>query len=346
MRRALPLLVVSLLLAVLGLSTPWGRAAVDATRLLFALAVPPAPVHPRVMEYGSRRADLYGEAGPVVILLPGAARTGKDDVRLVRFASALVAAGRRVMVPEPAGAKALTLSAEDAEDVAEAVRHAPAGGRAAVIALSYAAVPAVLALLDPDLAGRVGVVLAVGPPYDARRVIGFFTTGFVGTRRLEPNVYGKWVFVSANAARLSDSGDRVLLEALARRKMADPAAGAEDLTARLGPQGRAVAALLDNADPARVAGLVEALPMGLADEIARLDLSRRDLSGFGPELLVLHGADDRIVPVEEGEALAAAVPRGRLFRPDRLAHADLTLSGLEDAVILWWAAHHLFHFSE
>lgn len=343
MRRIVPALVVALLAAILW--SPWGRPALDATRLLIALAHPPDSVTPRPLEYGSRRADLYGEAGPLVILLPGAARAGKDDPRLARFASALVAAGRRVMVPEPAGHRALTLSAEDADDVAAAIRHAPAE-RPAVIAVSYAAVPAVLALLDPDLGGRVPLLLALGPPYDARRVIAFFTTGFVGTRRLEPNAYGKWVFVLANAERLSDSGDRVLLQAMARRKMADPHAGADDLTARLGPQGRAVAALSANADPARVPELVEALPAGLGDEIARLDLSRRDLSGFRPELVVLHGADDRIVPVEEGEALAAAVPNGRLYRPEHLAHADLThadltLSGLGDALILWRAAFRL-----
>lgn len=338
MRRLVPPLLVVLVAAILW--SPWGRAALDATRLLLALVHPPDPATARPLEYGPYRADLYGESGPLVILFPGAARAGKDDPRLTRFASALVAAGRRVMVPESAGHRALTLSVEDVEDAAAAIRHAPAE-HPAVIAVSYAAVPAVLALLDPESGGRVPLLLALGPPYDARRVIAFFTTGFVGARRMEPNAYGKWVFVLANAERLSDSGDRVLLQALARRRMADPEAEAEDLTARLGPQGRALAALLDNADPARVPELVEALPAGLADEIARLDLSRRDLSGFRPELVVLHGADDRIVPVEEGEALAAAVPRGRLYRPDHLAHADLGLSGLGDAWILWRAAFRL-----
>jgi pimeloyl-ACP methyl ester carboxylesterase len=297
------------------------------------------------MDHGSGRADLYGEAGPVLVLLPGAAIAGKDDPRLVRFAGALVGAGWRVMVPDLVGAKALALSAADAAEVAEAVRHAP-GQRVALAAISYAAIPAVLAALEPDVAAKVAVMVAVGPPYDARRVIGFFTTGRWRDQSLEPNAYGKWVFVASNARRLTDSGDRALLEAIARRRMADLGAAIGDLTPRLGPQGRAVMDLLDNGDPARVPELLDRLPSGIGDEIGRLDLAARDLSAFGPEVLVIHGADDRIVPVGEGEALAGAVPRGRFYRLGNLAHADLAASGAGDALTLWRAVYRLLEWRD
>lgn len=311
-----------------------------------ALSGAPPPVVPRAFEYEGGRADLYGEAGPVLVLLPGAARDGKDDPRLRRFAAALAGVGWRVMVPDLDGVRALTLSAGDAAEVARAVRHAPGQGRVALAAISYGAVPAVLAALEPDVGRRVAVLVAVGPPFDARRVVGFFTTGWWEGRRLEPNAYGKWVFVSSNAGRVTDSGDRILLEAIARRRMADPDGDTADLARRLGPQGRAVMALLDNRDPARVPALIDALPPGIADEISRLDLAARDLSAFGPELLVIHGDDDRIVPVGEGAALAAAVPRGRLYRLGNLAHADLSPSGLGDAATLWLAVHRLLEWRD
>ncbi|WP_096700463.1 hypothetical protein [Magnetospirillum sp. 15-1] len=345
MRRAGLIVVALLLVAILGLLSPPGRRAIDTARLMVALAGSPAPAAVRSMTYGGGRADLHGERGPVLVLLPGAAIAGKDDPRLVRFAAALVGAGWRVMVPDLAGAKALTLSAADAAEVAEAVRRAP-GNKVALAAISYAAVPAVLAGLEPDVAAKVAVMVAVGPPYDARRVIGFFTTGFWRGKRLEPNAYGKWVFVLSNARRLTDSGDRILLEAVARRRMADLGAAIGDLTGRLGPQGRAVMALLDNADPARVPELIDGLPPGIGDEISRLDLAARDLSGFAPEVLVIHGSDDRIVPVGEGEALAAAVPRGRLYRLGNLAHADLTASGLADAATLGRAVYRLLEWRD
>ncbi len=337
--------LVLLLAAVLGLLSPPGRRIIDTASLMAALAGSPAPVAARSMTDGGGRADLYGERGPVLVLLPGAAVAGKDDPRLIRFAAALVGAGWRVMVPDLAGARALALSAADAVEVAEAIRRAP-GDRVALAAISYAAVPAVLAAQEPDVAARVAVLAAVGPPYDARRVIGFFTTGFWRGERLEPNAYGKWVFVLSNARRLTDSGDRTLLEAVARRRMGDLGAAIGDLTGRLGPQGRAVMALLDNADPARVPELIDRLPPGIGDEIGRLDLAARDLSGFVPEVLVIHGGDDRIVPVGEGEALAAAVPRGRFYRLGNLAHADLAASGLADAVTLGRAVYRLLEWRD
>lgn len=339
------LLLLLILVIALGLVSTPGRRLLDTVRLMAAIGGSASAVTARNVDYPGGRADLYGERGPVLVLLPGAAAAGKDDPRLARFASALVGAGWRVMVPDLLGAKALTLSAGDAVEVAQAVRHAP-GETVAVAAISYAAVPAVLAVLEPEVAAKVAVMVAVGPPYDARRVIGFFTTGTWRGMRLEPNVYGKWVFVLSNARRLTDSGDRTLLDAIARRRMADPGAELDDLTRRLGPQGRAVMALLDNADPERVPGLIHALPPGIGDEIARLDLAARDLSRFAPEMLVIHGRDDRIVPVGEGEALAAALPHGRLYRLDSLAHADLTVSGLADGWTLGRAVYRLLEWRD
>ncbi|EME71258.1 hypothetical protein H261_04293 [Paramagnetospirillum caucaseum] len=339
------ILFALLLILALGLVSPPGRRVFDTIRLMAALGGSPPPVAVRPLEYAGGRADLHGESGPVLVLLPGAAVAGKDDPRLVRFAAALVGAGWRVMVPDLLGARALTLSAADAGEVALAVRHAP-GDRVAMAAISYAAIPAVLAALEPDVAARVAVMVAVGPPYDARRVIGFFTTGYWRGQRLEPNAYGKWVFVASNARRLSDSGDRTLLEAVARRRMGDPEAGIGDLVGRLGPQGKAVMALLDNADPARAPGLIDGLPPGIADEIGRLDLAARDLSAFAPEVLVIHGADDRIVPVGEGEALAAALPHGRFYRLGNLAHADLSAAGLADGWTLGRAVYRLLEWRD
>jgi pimeloyl-ACP methyl ester carboxylesterase len=296
-----------------------------------------------------RTGDLYlpGEpAKAALVLVPGAARTGKDDPRLVAFALSLARARWQVLVPDIPGMRRLEVSAEDEVDVADAVRQlSPEWNRVAVVAVSYAAGPAVLAALEPDVAPHVGLLVAIGPPYDLVRVITFFTTGFVreqGTWRYrEPNAYGKWVFVNSNAGRLDDSADRVLLGAIAERKLADLAAPVDDLTARLGPQGRTVMALLDNRDPERVPALIQALPPRLQDEIQRLDLSRRDLSGLEARVMVIHGRDDRIVPAEEGAALAQAVPRGELYLPDSLAHADLNPGGTADTYLLWRAVVHL-----
>ena len=349
------------LLLILGLAAPSARRGWEAVLLLADLAghplVTPATTRQEIaytVDGRSHRGDLYGSGNSAsLILVPGAAAAGKDDPRLVGLAHGLARAGWRVLVPDIPGARALKISTADALDIADAVRHVTVqGGRTAVAAVSYAAVPAILAALEPGVADQVAVIAAIGSPFDAVRVVTFFTTGFwraapdQSWRRLEPNAYGKWVFVLSNADRLDDSGDRTLLAAIVRRKLSDPAAAIDDLVRRLGPQGRSVMALLDNTAPERVPELLTALPPDLATEIARLDLARRDLSELRAELLVIHGTDDRIVPVGEGVALARAVPHSSLYVLNNLAHADLKPGGLGDAVTPWQAVHRLLEWRD
>lgn len=355
MRRPLAF-VLAALLGLAALVSCAGRD-IEAGLLMADLAAGPADSllkrttptperRPVAWRIGPRthEGDLYDTPSPkaALVLVPGAARAGRDDPRLVAFATALARARWRVLVPDLPAARALEVSAADAVDVADAVRLlAPDWGRVGIAAVSYAAIPAVLAALEPDLAPSVDFVAAIGPPYDMTAVATFFTTGWfrdgpgLPWRHHEPNAYGKWVFVISNARRLDDSGDRVLLAAIAARRMADPASGIDDLTARLTPQGGAVMALLDNRDPERVPALLAALPPAIQAEMAGLDLSRRDLSKLAARLIVIHGRDDRIVPASEGAALARAAPHGELTLLDSLAHTDLKPGGLADAALLW-----------
>jgi|AGTN01.1.fsa_nt_gi hypothetical protein len=294
--------------------------------------------------------DLYlpaEKAKAGLVLVPGAAREGKDDPRLVALAHSLARARFLVLVPDIASVRAQEVSAADRLPIADAVRylhgerHVPGLG---IAAISYADVPAILAALD-----RPGVdfVVAVGGLYDLRAVITFFTTGAYREApgrpwlHAEPNAYGKWVFVRANARRLDDSTDRALLTGIAERRMADLAAPVDDLAVKLGPQGKAVMALLDNADPARVPDLIAALPPPVKAEIAAMDLASRDLSGLKARLFLIHGRDDRIIPWTESAALARMAPRAELTLLDNLAHADLKAGGIADALALWQAVSHV-----
>jgi pimeloyl-ACP methyl ester carboxylesterase len=253
------------------------------------------------------------------------------------------------------------LSPEDARPIGAAIRYlarcvAPArrAGAVGVAAISYGAGPALLAASAPPNAALVGYLAAIGGYYDAASVVTFFTTGYFRDgpeapwRLGEPNAYGKWVFVRANAARLDDPADRRALAAIAARKLADLDAGIADLRARLGGQGRAVMALLDNAEPERVPALVDALPAGVRADLAALDLSRRDLSRLPFELLLVHGRDDPIIPASESRALAAATPPDQvaLYVVDRLGHVDLGPGALLDGIGLWRALYRLLSYRD
>jgi len=289
------------------------------------------------------------------VLVPGAAERGKDDPRLVAFATSLARARFMVLVPDIESLRALTIGPEDSGRIADALRHlgrrkaVPKPGALGLVAISYAVGPAILAALAPDLRERVRFILAVGGYYDMAATVTFFTTGkfregpAVPWRHKTPNAYGKWVFLRANAGRLETPRDRWLLAAMARRKLADLEAPLDDLATRLGPEGRSVHALLVNKDPEAVQALIAALPQVVRADMAALDLSRANLSRLKAELILLHGRDDAIIPYTESQAPAAAAPAGHatLYLVDNLSHVELGPGSLPDALRLLAAAYHL-----
>ena len=355
-------------LALVGCSPP---RALEAAKVLGDIAAgsgpsalkrtTPAPERMAIAgpENDQPLGDLYwpGEdAVAVLVMVPGAVEQGKDDPRLVAFANTFARARFAVLVPEIPNLRTQNLSPEDAAPIGAAIRYlggcvAPTErpGAVGVVAISYAAGPALLAALDPSNRDLIGFFSAIGGYYDVEAVITFFTTGYsrggpeTSWRHREPNAYGKWVFVRANAARLADSADQAVLAEIAARKLDDLNADIADLRPRLGPEGRALMALLDNRDPERVPALIDGLPAPIRADLDALDLKRRDLSQLPFDLILLHGRDDPIIPATESQALAAAAPddKASLYVIDRLTHVEMGPGALLDSVGLWRAIYRL-----
>lgn len=306
--------------------------------------------------------DLYRsneDAAAPLVLVPGAARDGKDDPRLIAIAKTLARSRFTVLVPDITNLRQLKVTAANARDITAAVLQVAAvtgagdqpsvGPRVGIVAISYAVGPAFIAALAPPARDRVRFLAAIGGYYDLEAVIAFFTTGHYRDgpeapwRTRRPNAYGKWVFVRNNAARLEDPGDRMLLSAMAARKLDNLASGVGDLVPRLGPEGRAVYALLANRDPERVPALIADLPAAVRAEITALDLKTRDLGTLQAEVLLVHGRDDPIIPETESQALERALPDGKahLYLVEALAHADLEAGSTGDALVLLPAAYRL-----
>lgn len=312
--------------------------------------ITPTPIRSAIaydVDGRARQGDLYQPRQPhgpaALVLVPGAARTGKDDPRLVALASTLARARFTVLVPDIESLRALRVGPGDADHIADAVRHLDAGGAGpiGIVAISYAVGPAVIAAMRNDVGDRVDFLVGVGGYYDLEAVVTFFTTGCYRENDAAPwqwrapNAYGKWVFVRGNADRLDDGGDRTLLAVMAERKLADLDAPVQDLAARLGPQGRSVYDLVANRDPERVPRLIAGLPPGIRADMAALDLRRQGLARLKTRLHLLHGRDDAIIPATESRALAAAAgPLADLTLVDSLAHADLGAAGIRDAAAL------------
>ncbi len=342
------------------------RHGYDATLMLADLAGLEAPLPDHRPDFerreigytadgGWRDADLYtpqtaggNGARAGLVLVPGAAETGRRDSRLVEFAGILARSGFAVLVPDIPSFRELRPSPDSAREIAAGVAELREGGflaaglRLGIGAFSIASGPAVLAALEADPASRVDFLLLVGGYHDLRRTLTFMTTGFFEAdgqpRQREPDAYGKWVYALSNAGRLPDPAEGAVLSAIARRKMEDPGADVDELLARLGPAGQAVYAFIDNRDPALVPGLLTRLPAGVWDDIAALDLATRDLSGLRADFILVHGLDDAVIPYTESVSLARALPpgRARLFLLEGLHHVDREVRGL-DAWRMWRA---------
>jgi hypothetical protein len=304
-------------------------------------ATTPAPQRNQVLFPVAGRAyagDLYRPlqgAQAAILLIPGAAEEGKDDPRLVAFATTLARARFNVLVPDLASLREQRVSSANIAEVADAFAWLAAqpdmapGGRAGMVAFSYASGPVLLAALEPQIREQVSFVLAVGGYYDLEQVLIFFTTGWFrhggDWHYLEPNDYGKWLFVLSNLHRITDPDDRRRLQRMAMRRLDDPAAPLADLAQGLSEEGHGVYAFISNRDRELAPRLLAELPSALTADIAALDLADKDLSQLRARLLLIHGYDDDIIPYTESIALARAVGNRQacLFLVHGLVHVDL-----------------------
>jgi pimeloyl-ACP methyl ester carboxylesterase len=299
---------------------------------------------------GPASADLYRspqQPRGAVVVVPGLTPDGKDDARLVAFAKSLTRAQFLVLVPDIANTRSLKVSAADSAFIGDAIdelaqRAAVGGGRSVgLVAISYAVGPALLAALQTPAGRHLRFIVAVGGYYDIEAAIGFVTTGYYRTadgswQHAAPNEWGKWVFVRSNADRVGDPADRDGLRRIAERRLADPRAGIGDLTAQLGPDGRAVYDLVSNSDPARAPVLIGRLPAAIRDELRRLDLRGRDFRAVAGPVFLVHGRDDAVIPFSESVKLAEALgPRADLTILDHFAHVDASDIGFADGLRLW-----------
>jgi pimeloyl-ACP methyl ester carboxylesterase len=299
-------------------------------------------------------ADLYlptRPAGAGLVLLPGLTPQGKDDPRMVDLAATLARARFTVLVPDLSGRRNLSAGTRDVPEILAAVTTLSdrLGGRPVLVAgISFAAGPAVLSALEPAGRDRIGGILALGGYHDLTHMVAWVTTG----QRREDGAWVRgtppdlavWLFLRGNLGFLNDPNDRAILSAIADRRSADPTAAIADLAESLGPEGRAVLALLLNRDPMRVPALMEQLPRRLREELAALDLSRADLSALAAPLILVHGKDDPVIPWTESADLAAAKgidgaypSQGALFLVGNLTHTEIGAIAMDDLRVLWRA---------
>lgn len=300
------------------------------------------------------QGDLYRpevvKAG--LLLIPGAAEQGRDDPRLIAFATSLARVGFAVLVPELTGLRKLQVGPVNITEICHAFSWLIAQpelapeGRAGMAAFSYAVGPVLLASLEERIREQVRFIFGVGGYYDLEGVLTFFTTGYYihedEWHYLEPLDYGKWAFVLSNIHKLEDTQDRRLFYEMAKRKQAYPKASVADLAKQLDEEGHALYSLVVNQDPLQVSSLLKALPTRIRQDLAALNPAEKDLSRLSANLILVHGFEDPMIPFTQSLSLAEAVPEKqvRLFLVHGLMHVDVE-AGLPDRWRMWQAVRAL-----
>ena len=211
-----------------------------------------------------------------------------------------------------------------------AVAEMSPDGSVAIFGVSAGATLALLSAADDTLAPNVRVVAAVAPTADLRRVVRFALTGAyeLAGHRVHVRPAGLLVRVAARslAAALPRGHDRdVLLAQL-------PANGDSvcfplppldtHVVERLSADGRRVAALLANRDPARFDSLAVDLPEPVRTALDELSPERL-ASRVRARVELASAPDDSYVPVGECHALVGALPDARLTVSSTLEHVRL-----------------------
>ena len=267
-------------------------------------------------QFGRLRADLYRPARPrgALLLVHGLSRAGRRQPDLARLAHLLGGQGMLVLVPQFEGLAAFRLTGREVDEVRAALTYTLSLGESVGIAgFSFGAGPALLAAADvPGLR----VVGSFGGYADLTHVIAYVTTGahdFGGRRYVQrQEEYNRWKLLALLIGFVQDPDDCRQLGEMARRRLADPGDDTRDLETALGPEGRAVLALVLNRREDAVAGLLARLPTDAREALGRLS-PLHAVARIHARVLIAHGMEDDSIPFTESLRLAAAAgPRGHL----------------------------------
>jgi dienelactone hydrolase len=304
--RWIVLAVLGLATLIGGLSLAYGGALALSLALAFPAAewwLPGADVAREEVQIPfagrSLAADLYRSAHPrgTIVLVHGLSSAGRRQPDLARLARLLARHGPLALVPQFDSLAAFKLDGREVAAIAAALDYAAGVARpVAVAGFSFGAGPALLAAAersDVRLAGSFGGYA------DLRAVVEYVTTG----AGAEP--YNRWKLLQLLAGLVGNARDRVGLDSIARARLADPFADTSGREAELGPDGRAVVALVHN----RRADAVKALLAGLSAD-AHTALDRLSPLSAMPRLrgraLIAHGRADSSIPYTESVRLAEA----------------------------------------
>ncbi|HEY2930900.1 MAG TPA: alpha/beta hydrolase [Acidobacteriota bacterium] len=266
---------------------------------------------------GPIAARLYipGKIQGAVVLVHGLHAGGIAEARLGPFGRKLAARGFLVLTPEMEDLKHFRITARTVDTIEDSIqwlsgrRDYSRQGRVGVIGISFSGGLSVVAAARPPIRDRVSFVLSIGGHGDLYRTASYLCTGrWNGSAPyLKPHDYAVGVLLLNLCDRLvPPSQGAALADGISAFLREDYDLG-RSIASRLAPPASDIMKWVDARDVDKVGPLmIRELQNFAADP--RLS-PERSPSPAAPVFL-LHGADDRVIPPHETEALAKYL-RGR-----------------------------------
>ena len=270
---------------------------------------------------------------PGIVIVHGMHRLGIDEPRLVSFARAVAASGFFVMTPLVPGIADYRVERESADLIGMAAQsfaqELNVCPRVGILAISFSGGLSLLAASDPQYSPSIGWVASVGGYYDLAHVLRFIATGEAvrpdgSSEHMQPHEYGPLIVVYDEPQDFFAPQDVEL--------------GHEALKQLLAEQGKvseALAKTMTPADQEIMQRIYHKQRVSFAPAIlAEIDKRREELAAASPvghlqslhvPVLLLHGADDVIIPPTEMLWLQRDIPkkylRDALISP-AIGHVD------------------------
>ena len=305
-----------------------------AIRLLSHFHNHSSEVLPRLESHRGYLVDIYEPStDPVstVIFTPGLSLHGREDPRLRRFGFALQSAGLRVLIPDVPSLRALRINTKQPLEIKELLisltqdSNLVTTSHLALMSVSFSSVFVLASATESALRKRLSAIGLIGGYFDIEKVARFLLTSPIA----EP--YGKLIIVRSYLEEIG-SCDSYTLDLLDR---------ASHESAIQISRAIPLEQLFDNASPKQASVLrLLAEPQSCGEIYENVvNLFKHSWSGYSTAInfsdsmcpvFLLHGREDRVIPVEQSRWLSASLVKTgvphRLCVSDLLAHGNATIS--------------------
>ncbi len=287
---------------------------------------------------GVLRAKLYrprdAQNPPGLVLVHGIHQLGMNEPRSRSFARALASVGVQVLAPEMPELTDYRVEPSTINAISGCAAYlARATGRRAtgVIGISFAGGLALIAAADPKLQKSIGFVLAVGAHHDLTRLVHYYAGETVEgpdgqPYDIPPHPYGARVLIYSYLDQLFAESDRPIAREALRTYLHDQHKRAKSRADELSESGKQLMLqILDHDDEKTVHSVLMSFLATHRDRLRGVS-PRGKLANLNAQVLLIHGADDPVVPATETPWLAREIPshflRQSLVSPV-LRHAEI-----------------------